>query len=113
MADFPRNNVISSIVLAELRIKRVGISPSIMAKLTYMSNTGITFGSSLLHSGFSRKTQMLLEQAFQAIEEDAANLVASGQPLSEDSRRTAAEDGMHIGEDGRLDEDDEGQEPFR
>lgn len=79
MKQFERPTVISGAAVGELRVREIGRSPSVVAKISLMTVHGETTGMFLMHQ-FSERSNDLLRALLASIEGDACDLLTAGDP---------------------------------
>lgn len=95
--------VIIGVQVGEIRVREIGRSPSVMAKMALMTDTGESAGVYIQHM-FSERTGVILRQLIQSMEDDAASMLSRDEgPPGE----APFEGG------GYDDEEDEGDIAFR
>jgi hypothetical protein len=77
---FARPSRISGVKLAELRVREIGASPAVMAKLALVTTDLSTAGQFVQHT-FSERTHRLLQELYRSIEADAADLLSEPETL--------------------------------
>lgn len=87
---------ITGVQVGEIRVREIGRSPSIMAKMALMTDDGASAGLYIQHM-WSERTQKILQTLIASMELDAANALSdTSSPYQDD--------------DGYDDEDDDDNE---
>lgn len=74
---------IAGVQVGEIRVREIGRSPSVMAKMALMTDDGESAGQYIQHM-FSERTAALLRQLIASMEDDAATMLTKQSPTESD-----------------------------
>ena len=101
MKRFERPNAIAGLKVGELRVKEIGRSPSVIAKIAFITEHGESAGQFLLHQ-FSSRSNELLQALLSSVEDDAIETLSAYAGNGEGGEQEFSNDGEYDGDSDLL-----------